>query len=117
MAEIDAKKYRIPLFNGTNFSNWKFRMETLLTEMDLVSCITQKYTEMVEILITDTTEQRTMKESKIRKKQKKDRKCKSNIIQRIADSHIEYARIRRRLLTCDLHFVKRSKGKVLLASY
>jgi len=29
----ETEKYRISLFDGTNFDNWKFRMETLLREL------------------------------------------------------------------------------------
>lgn len=92
MMETDAEKYRIPLFNGTNFSNWKFRIETLLTEIDLLSYITKPYTQMVELCHEDTPEQRVTKQSQSKENQKKDQKCKANIIQRIADSHLEYAK-------------------------
>lgn len=90
--ELEPEKNRIPLFNGTNFNNWKFWIETLLTEMDLLSFVTQRYTDMVTIIDGDTTEERTRKESQIIEHRKKDRKSKSNIIQRIADSHLEYVK-------------------------
>lgn len=79
MAEIEAERYRVPLFDGINFSNWKFRMETLLTEMDLLSFVTQPYTKMVEILNTDTAMQRATKETQLRENRKREWKCKSNI--------------------------------------
>lgn len=31
----EVEKYRIPLLDGTNYSYWKFRIETLLTELEL----------------------------------------------------------------------------------
>lgn len=91
MAE-DGEKYRVPLFDGTNFNNWKFRIETLLTELDLITYIEKSYKEMVEILDEDTAQQRNVKEATLAEHKKKDRKCRSQIIQRIADSHLEYAK-------------------------
>lgn len=32
----DEKIYRILLFDGTNFQNWKYRIEVLLQENDLI---------------------------------------------------------------------------------
>lgn len=49
-----VEKYRIPLFDGTNFSNWKFRLETLLTELELAELVEKPYTEQVTFLPADT---------------------------------------------------------------
>lgn len=56
MAE-DHEKYRVPLFDTSNFNNWKFRIETLLTELDLISYIEKSYKEMRQITDRDTAEQ------------------------------------------------------------
>ena len=88
----EVEKYRIPLFDGTNFNNWKFRMQTLLEEMDLYKYVEEPYTNKVEFLESDTAEQHTEKERRLAQLEKRDRKCKSQIIQRIADSHLEYAK-------------------------
>lgn len=88
----ETEKYRIPLFDGTNFDNWKFRIETLLEELDLLKYVTEAYTEKVKFLESDTEAQRTTKQRELDAHLKKDRKCKSQIIQRIADSHLEYAK-------------------------
>lgn len=88
----EVEKYRIPLFDGTNFNNWKFRMQTLLEKMDLYKYVEEPYTNKVEFLESDTAEQRTEKERRLAQLEKRDRKCKSQIIQRIADSHLEYAK-------------------------
>lgn len=88
----EVEKYRIPLFDGTNFSNWKFRIETLLNEMDLSSYVEEPYFEKVQIFETDNDAQRAEKEKQLATHSKRDRKCKSQIIQRIADSHLEYAK-------------------------
>jgi hypothetical protein len=42
-------KNRVPLFDGTNFSNWKFRMEALLDEKDLLELVTELYSAKVVI--------------------------------------------------------------------
>ncbi|XP_011688394.1 PREDICTED: uncharacterized protein PF11_0207-like [Wasmannia auropunctata] len=34
-AEEEYHKHRVPLFDGTNYNNWKFRMEVLLEELGL----------------------------------------------------------------------------------
>jgi len=77
------------LFDGTNFDNWKFRMETLLEEFDLLEYVKNAYTSMVTISETDSAEVRTEKEGQLKQHKKSDRKCKS---QRIADSHLEYVK-------------------------
>lgn len=76
----EIEKYRIPLFDGTNFDNWKFRIETLLNEMDLFEFIEKPYTEMIEQNEEDTPQQWQEKEEKIQRNKKRDRKCKSHII-------------------------------------
>lgn len=88
----EIEKYRIPLFDGTNFDNWKFRIETLLNEMDLLDLLEISYTDMVKLEQGDTAQQRREKGAKIQANKKRDRKCKSHIIRRIADSHLEYAK-------------------------
>lgn len=51
----DEKKYRIPLFDGNNFSNWKFRMEVLLKEKDLLEFTQKPDNEIVEAAATQLT--------------------------------------------------------------
>lgn len=85
----DEDRYKVSLFDGTNFRNWKFRMETLLEEHDLMEFIENSVTQMVEIIDTDTAEQRAQKEAQLRILKKSDRICKSLIVQRIADSYLE----------------------------
>ena len=60
MAE-EIQKYRIPLFDGTNYSNWKFRMETLLNEADLLKYVEEDHSEMVEFSDDDNEEQKAKK--------------------------------------------------------
>ena len=92
MMEGTESKYRIPLFDGTNFGNWKFRMETLFNELDLTEFTQKAYTEMVIFAETDQVDERSAKQSKLDAYQKNDKKCRSHIIQRIAHSHLEYVK-------------------------
>lgn len=88
------EKYKIPLFDGSNFNNWKFRMETLLDELELSEHIRRPYTEIIEAATSDTAEQQAERERKLAELRKKDLKCKSQIVQRISDSHLEYVKDR-----------------------
>lgn len=45
----DEDRYKVPLFDGTNYSNWKLRMETLLEEHELTEFIEKSVNLMVEI--------------------------------------------------------------------
>lgn len=86
----EVEKYRIPLFDGTNFNNWKFRMEILLDEMDLLELTREPYTDRPEIKTEGT--RTDAQNSEFEKLKRLDRKCKSQIVQKIADSHLEYAK-------------------------
>jgi len=81
--------YHISLFDGTNFDNWKFRKETLLRELNLLSLVEKFYTD---IEASDTSAFRAQKEKQLEELKKRDVKCCSQIIQRIADSHLEYVK-------------------------
>ncbi|GAB1869619.1 Gag-pol polyprotein [Camponotus japonicus] len=90
MAEQD--RFKVPLFDGTNFDNWKFRMETLLKEHELLEYVKKAYTSMVTIEEADSAAVRSAKEGQLEQSKRNDRKCKSQIVQRIADSHLEYVK-------------------------
>ncbi|KYN30129.1 Copia protein [Trachymyrmex cornetzi] len=82
----DDEKYKIPLFDGTNYSNWKFRMQALLEEHDLIDFVNKPLDMLIGDLPAETADAHAIT------LRKKDRKCKSSIIQRIADSHLEYVK-------------------------
>lgn len=88
----DAEEYKIPLFDGTNFGNWKFRMETLLNELDLLEFIRQPYYSGIESSEDDTATEKERKLLRLNALEKRDRKCRFQIIQRVADSHLEYVK-------------------------
>lgn len=41
--KLHVEKYKILLLDGTNFGNWKFRMETLLNELELLESVREPY--------------------------------------------------------------------------
>jgi len=79
---IEEDKHRVPLFNGSNYNNWKFKMEVLLEEIGLKAHI-DSWVLDDKIRQGETTEAYGQRMANLRKK---DTKCKSQIIQRIADS-------------------------------
>lgn len=82
------------LFNGKNFSNWKFRIEILMKEHDVGSFLTKSVDEYEEIVIAenDTAAVQAEKNKKRHELIKLENKCHSMIIRRIDDDHLEYAK-------------------------
>src|SRR5436190_19322004 len=88
--EEDHCKYKIPLFDGSNWNNWKYRMEILLEEYDLLEHLEENLVTKIVIEDTDSAKVKTEKEKNIQELLKNQRKCKSLIVQKIADTHLEY---------------------------
>jgi hypothetical protein len=89
---MEEKKYRIPLFDGTNYPDWKFRMEAYLDELDLVAHIENPLRDLLaehEIPETMTPDERMSIEKTRQQIIKNDKKCKSRIIQCIQDTQLE----------------------------
>jgi hypothetical protein len=86
MAE-EEEKFRVALFSGTNFNNWKFRLEVVLDESNLLPYIESDITEIIAGVAEGAGQTNEIAEHK-----RKDKKCKSMIIRRIADSHLEYVK-------------------------
>jgi len=82
----EDERYKVPLFDGTNYDNWKFRMEILLDEKELLAVA--QFPRELEDESTNGATARTRNQEIIRK----DKRCKSLIIQKIADSHLEYCK-------------------------
>lgn len=69
----DDEKYKVPLFDGSNYSNWKFRMQILLEEHDLVDLVDKELnTLIIELSAATAAVQAPLF-------RKNDRKCKSLI--------------------------------------
>lgn len=77
-------KIRNILFDGSNFNNWKFRVETLLDERDLLVFIEQS----LDVILRPHIES----PAKVAELRKFEKQCKSLLIQCIADSHLEYVK-------------------------
>lgn len=84
----------LPLFDGSNFAAWKFRMLVLLEEHELVECVQTYVAEVEELIVQedDTNEVKSQKAKKLERRVKKDRRCKSLLISRIHDTQLEYVR-------------------------
>lgn len=65
-------------------------METLLEEHELLEYV--KKNVYVTSEEADSAEVRIRKEEQLKQLKRNDRKCKSQIVQRIADSHFEYVK-------------------------
>lgn len=90
--EIESEVVRVPLFDGSNFATWKFRIQVVLEEHELLECIQNEIAEVEELQVKqeDTDATRQAKEKQVEKRRKKERRCKSVLISRIHDSMLEY---------------------------
>lgn len=80
MAEENTKNYF--RFNGTNYNDWKYRIDIILEEKELMEYVQE---DLDEILF-----EAPMDES--RKHIKKEKKCKSLLVKHIADDQLEYVK-------------------------
>jgi hypothetical protein len=78
---MEEDKYRIPLFDGNNYPDWKFRMTVYLDELDLLKHIETPMNQLLE----DNPESRN---GLVRN----DKKCNSRIVQRTHDAQLEYVK-------------------------
>lgn len=90
--EEKSERMFLPLFDGTNYSAWKFRMEILLEEHELQECIQTLASEVESLqdVVGDSQDVKKHKEVEREKRAKLDRKCKSLLVSRIHDSQLEY---------------------------
>lgn len=90
--ENESEVVRVPLFDGSNFASWKFRIQVVLEEHELLECIQNEMADVEELQVKqeDTDAVRQAKEKLAEKRRKKDRRCKSVLISRIHDSMLEY---------------------------
>lgn len=96
--EKDSDAVRVPLFDGTNYPSWKFRMLVVLEEHEMTECIEEEVAE-VETLRVSATDNESVKAAKLvalEARKKKDRKCKSILISRISDSQLSTCKISQR---------------------
>lgn len=82
----------VAVFDGSNFPAWKFRMMIVLEEHDLLECIEAEIGDMDELKI-DPEESEAVKQQKmvaIEKRIKKNKRCKSLIVNRVHDNYLEH---------------------------
>ncbi|KRT79525.1 hypothetical protein AMK59_7638 [Oryctes borbonicus] len=77
----NKNSFNVELLNSNNYHTWKFRMHTLLTELDVIECLDQ------EFKAENYTEEKERNAGK-----KKDNKCKSVIVQCLDDTQIDLVR-------------------------
>lgn len=70
----------IPLFDGSRYNHWKFRLETLLDEKDLLKFIEKSLVENLDG-ITDEVKKNEIKTE--------EKKCKTIIVRTLHDSQLE----------------------------
>lgn len=83
MNQNENQQNGIPLFDGTNYNNWSFRLETLLDERNLLQYIEQSLVEIVAALPTGATE------ADKKKCEENEKKCKTIIVRTIHDCQLE----------------------------
>lgn len=88
----EARSLRIKPFDGTGFNNWCFRMKAYLQQLEVLRCVEVAVEDEDFWIIpgTDAADVKAVKEAKQRTRIKQDNKCRSVLIQAIADSHLEY---------------------------
>ncbi|KAF2892149.1 hypothetical protein ILUMI_14024 [Ignelater luminosus] len=88
------EKCMIPLFDGNNFDDWRFRVETRLESLDLLDFAVKDCLNAPEVtlLATNTADEKVSKKALLKDYIKNDRKCKSEIVMKIADEYLEYVK-------------------------
>lgn len=89
MIEEKVEMRKLSIFDGKNFSNWKFRTEVAMREYNIDNFLKKpvEENEEFEVDAADTPEIGAEKES-----QKNEDKCCSMIVQRIGDDYLEYVK-------------------------
>lgn len=90
--EEKHERFMLPLFDGTNFTAWKYRMRVLLEEHDLLECVEGEAADLpaLQDAAGDSNDVKKEKLEKRGKRAKKDKRCKSILVSRIHDSQLEY---------------------------
>ena len=89
---MDEDKYKGPLFDGRNFSDWKYRLELHLDELDLLPHIQND----LDILLAQVNDEegdsnavRRTKEEKRVNIIKNDKRCKNQVVSRLHNALLE----------------------------
>jgi len=76
----NTNKMGISLFDGTNYNNWYYRLDTYLDEKDLVKFIKKDLKSLLEEVVGEDAK------NKLRTDEKK---CKSTIVKSTHDNQLE----------------------------
>lgn len=82
MSESSSLRNKIPLFDGSNFSNWRFRVESALDVKDLLKFIEDD----LETLLGEVEDEDEAGKEALKKSEKQ---CKNIIVQSVHDSQLE----------------------------
>jgi hypothetical protein len=88
----EEDKFKVSVFDGTNYSNWKFQIEMLSDEKELLKYIQKPLHDILaefNVLQADSPAEKDRKERQQVTIRKYDKKCKNLIVQRNADSYLE----------------------------
>lgn len=85
------EKAKITPFDASGVHNWRFRMETVLDTFDLLDCLEREVNEIEEFREEDgdTAAVKAEKKKKVLERKAQEKKCKSLIVQAVADSQLE----------------------------
>jgi hypothetical protein len=116
---MEEDRYKPPLFDGTNYGDWRFRMENFLDE-ELLTHISRPLAELQEefrLTGNENHETWSAKQKKIDKLSIDDKKCKNYLIQRINDAYLEY--VKEKDCAHDVWKALQTyfRGKVMLTKY
>lgn len=88
---------KVWVFDGTNFGNWKFRIEVLMEDKGLLDCLESAIEdeEYAKELPEDSAAVLAEKKKKLDLRISRDRKCKQLLIHRIGEDQLDYVKDKR----------------------
>lgn len=89
---MSEERTKIPLFDGKNYNDWRFRMEVHLDKDDMLDFVNKGFAELTkqfEVVPADNANVKKRKEESIVELTRKDKRCKNSIIERLGDEVLE----------------------------
>ncbi|XP_035901012.1 uncharacterized protein LOC118507114 [Anopheles stephensi] len=82
------------LFDGTNFGNWKYRIEVLMEDKGLLDCLEKAIEDedYAKEVPGDTAVVLAEKKKKLDLRISRDRKCKNILVNRIGEDQLDYVK-------------------------
>ena len=89
---MDAQdKDKVTFLNGVNYDSWKFRVTTILDELNLLEFVERPLMEIVKE-IENLESDGKMRKKKIDTVLSNEKKCKAQIVMRISDNQLEHVK-------------------------